>query len=134
ADLPEDLLPAERPKPYLLRAQVRTARKDYAAAEAVLTEALALGGHDLALHLERAKVRELRKDAAGAKEDWAAAAAFRPATAMEWTNRGLARLDAGDPRAALADFDQALALNPAYYLALQNKAHVLSEHFNKPAE
>jgi tetratricopeptide (TPR) repeat protein len=43
-----------------------------------------------------------------------------------WIARGLARLGS-DPAAALADFDQALTLDPTSRDALQNKAHVLAE-------
>ena len=47
--------------------------------------------------------------------------------------RGLARADA-DPSGALADFDEALALNPRSFPALQNKAFVFSEKLNKPSD
>jgi tetratricopeptide (TPR) repeat protein len=47
--------------------------------------------------------------------------------------RGLAKLSA-DPRGALSDFDAALALNPRFDAALQNKASVLSEHLGRTEE
>ncbi len=40
----------------------------------------------------------------------------------------------GNPRAALADLDQALALEPRCSEALRNKAHVLSEYLGRTRE
>lgn len=47
--------------------------------------------------------------------------------------RGYANL-AIDPKAALADFDEALRRNPGSALALQNKAHVLAEKMGRTKE
>jgi serine/threonine protein kinase/tetratricopeptide (TPR) repeat protein len=131
--LPASLRQTESPKPYLLRADILKARKDYAAAEAVLTEVLTDGG-SAPLYLERARVRELRKDTAGARRDYEAVVALEAKSEADWTDRGLAHLELGDPKAALADFDRALAIDPDCRRALQNKAHVLSEHLARPAE
>ena len=49
------------------------------------------------------------------------------------TARGLVR-QPRDPRAALADYDSALKLNPRYLTALQNKANVLAEDLGRTEE
>ena len=117
------------PQAHLHRAEVRVQRKRYAAAEEDLTRALELG-MDIQALSERAKVRELRNDKAGARRDREACLARKPGDEAAWNDRGLAQLPA-NPRAALADFEQALKLNPAFYPALQNTAHVLSEHLGQ---
>ena len=45
----------------------------------------------------------------------------------------MARLP-GDPAGALADFEAALAIDPRYRFALQNKAHVLGEVLGRGEE
>jgi tetratricopeptide (TPR) repeat protein len=49
------------------------------------------------------------------------------------TSQGLAR-QPRDPRAALADYERALKLNPRYRTALQNKANVLAEDLGRTEE
>ena len=56
----------------------------------------------------------------------------RTACWLSWIARGVARI-AADPPGALADFDQALLLNPRSPQALQDKAHVFSERLQRPA-
>ena len=51
-----------------------------------------------------------------------------------WAARGFERCDRGDVDGALADYDAALALEPDFYLALKNKAHILSEKKGKSRE
>ncbi len=130
--LPPELAARERSKPRLLRARVHAEQRELAAAEADLTAALE-SGPNLEVLIERAKVRGARGDAAGAEADRAAALALEPADEVAWNARGLARLP-GDPRGALADFEAALKINPDFHQALQNKAHVLAEHLDRPAE
>jgi serine/threonine protein kinase/Tfp pilus assembly protein PilF len=132
-DLPPELRQDEEPKAHLLRAELATRKKDYAAAEESLTAALKLGALETRILHERARVRDLRKDAAGARRDRDEILRREPADEHDWNIRGLVRLPA-DPRAALADFEQALAIDPRYYPALQNKAHVLSERLDQPRE
>jgi serine/threonine protein kinase/tetratricopeptide (TPR) repeat protein len=140
ADLPDELLHSQRPRAYLLLAEILMSRGqlfgrqvDLAAAEKVLTDALA---HDdgLILHLRRAEVRTLRKDKPGADRDWDAVLMAKPTDEHEITFRGVARLERGDTQGALADYDEALAGNPTFAPALQNKANVLSEKFGKDDE
>ena len=56
-----------------------------------------------------------------------------PRDERDWTARGLAR-QPRDPRAALADYERALKLNPRYRTALQNKANVLAEGLGRTEE
>src|SRR5262249_33120116 len=56
-----------------------------------------------------------------------------PEDELSWVARGMARL-AREPEGALADFEEALRLNPRSREALQNKAHVLAEVLGKTAE
>jgi eukaryotic-like serine/threonine-protein kinase len=133
ADLPDTLLRKERAKPYVEQARLRARRKDYAAAEEALKPALAADAPDPRALFERAKVRRLRGDKDGAAQDLEAGLKHRPADEGAWVDRGLARLET-DPKGALADFDEALKLNPDSYAALQNQAHVLSERLGREAE
>src|SRR5262249_51388055 len=131
--LSRELVQRERPRAHVQRARVLIGQKDYAAAETVLTEALDLQGPEIQLLLERAQVRSLRGNWEGARHDREEGLRQEPTDEMGWNTRGLARL-ADDPRGALADFDAALAVNPRYYPALQNKAHVLAEKLGQPDE
>jgi serine/threonine protein kinase/tetratricopeptide (TPR) repeat protein len=108
------------------RAMARQGLKQYDGAVADLTRALELGGPPTHLYFLRASVKERAGDAAGAKRDRAAGLRRPPTDEMGWLVRGYARINA-DPRAALADFDQALRLNARSLAALQNKAHILSK-------
>jgi serine/threonine protein kinase/tetratricopeptide (TPR) repeat protein len=140
--LPNELRSAQRPNAYLLlarilteRAKTTSSRTDYAAAEKALTDALAFDdGSAMQLYLQRAEVRRLSGDKVGARQDWEEMLRLEPADEAAWTNRGLAFLATGDTAAAVRDFDRALAINPAFHRALQNKAHVLSERMNKSDE
>lgn len=51
---------------------------------------------------------------------------IEPDDEASWVARGMERM-AKNPQEALADIDQALKLNPASILALQNKAYILSD-------
>ncbi len=95
-------------------------------AEADLTIVIERGDAPLVTHLIRARVREARGDKAGAALDRATASKLTPTTETEFYVRGWSRTDS-DPKGALADYDQALAINPRSLVALQNKAHVLAD-------
>jgi Tfp pilus assembly protein PilF len=53
---------------------------------------------------------------------WTHALALDPTNVLAWTNRGWARQVAGDPRAAIADYDAALRLAPDDALAHERRA------------
>jgi tetratricopeptide (TPR) repeat protein len=108
------------------RALARQGLKKYTQAVDDLTRALELGASPTHVYFIRAEIRERAGDREGAKQDRAEALRCQPSDEMGWLSRGYARM-AIDPSAALADFDQALAINPRSLIALQNKAHILSK-------
>jgi tetratricopeptide (TPR) repeat protein len=81
----------------------------------------------------RARSREALSDREGARRDRADGLRQTPADPESWVQRGLARVQS-DPKRALADFDEALKLNPRYFKALQNKAAVLSDKLKRDDE
>ncbi|AWM36040.1 Serine/threonine-protein kinase PrkC [Gemmata obscuriglobus] len=109
------------------RAVARLAQRKHPEAEQDLTAALEKGVSPLLVYPLRAQLRALRGDATGAEQDRAAAAAHEPKTESEFIARGLARL-AADPAAALRDFEAAERVNPTSLRAVQNQAHVHSDH------
>ncbi len=131
--LPPVLQQRNRPQALLRRAEMHVERKNYPAADKLLTDAIESSGPDTQLLLARANVRRLAGDQPGAQRDREEGLRREPDDEMGWNARGLARL-ADDPKGALADFDAALKLNPRFHLALQNKAHVLSERLGKEKE
>lgn len=73
----------------------------------------------------RARIREDAGDARGALQDRDLGMAHRPTDEPSWIARGLARAES-DSEGALADFREALRINPRSLAALQNSAAVLS--------
>jgi serine/threonine protein kinase/Flp pilus assembly protein TadD len=106
------------------RALARQGLKDYAGAVEDLTRALELGAPATTLYFLRSTARERAGDADGARRDREEGLRGEPTDEHGWVARGYARM-AGEPGAALADFDRALRLNPQSLAALQNKSHVL---------
>jgi tetratricopeptide (TPR) repeat protein len=100
-------------------------------AERDLTAALEREQPPTRLFFLRARVREQQGDLEGAARDRAEGLRRQPGDEASWLARGTARL-AADPAGALADFDQALVLNPRSLPALQNRAHVLAECLEQP--
>jgi eukaryotic-like serine/threonine-protein kinase len=123
-----DYLPA-----YIDRALARIARQEYKEGEADLTHALEAGAPATRLLFLRARARQLAGDAKGAAADQAEALRRRPDDELGWIARGVARLPR-EPEGALADFEEALEINPASRDALQDKAHVLSERLGRAGE
>jgi tetratricopeptide (TPR) repeat protein len=98
-----------------------------------LTEALKLGNPATRVYFMRARAHEQAGDKEAARLDRAEGMRRRPTDALSWIARGMARL-ADDAPGALADFEEALALNPRSRSALQNKAHVLAERLQRTEE
>ncbi len=117
---------------YLNRALARQGLQQYPEAEQDLTAALERGG-PTRLYFLRARVREKRGDKAGAKADYEEGMRRPPLDEKSWLARGFYMIGR-DPKAALADFDEALRSNPRSAEALQNKAHVLAEKLGRNEE
>jgi serine/threonine protein kinase/Flp pilus assembly protein TadD len=116
------------------RALVRAALKDYQGAAREVTTVLETEEPaPTRLYFMRAVFRARAGDAKGAQQDRAEGLRRRPADELSWVTRGLNRMPK-DPAGALADFEEALKLNPGSLEALQNKAHVLSERLGRTAE
>jgi tetratricopeptide (TPR) repeat protein len=118
---------------YLNRALARQGLNQLAEAEQDFTEAMDRGGQATRLHFLRSRVREKRGDKEGARRDYQEGLRREPADEKSWLARGFANLST-DPEAALADFEQALRLNPRSLSGLQNKAHVLAEKLGRNRE
>lgn len=113
------------------RALARENKEDFAGATADLTAVLKRSPRQVDLLLQRSRVKTKSGDAGGAKADLAALLQSTPTTVRGWVARALAQRDA---TAALSDLDQALKLDPLSESALQNRANLLSERLNNPAE
>ncbi len=74
----------------------------------------------------RALSYERKGDRAAAARDRAEGMKLTPIDEQSWVARGQARI-AHDPKAALADFNEALKRNPRSFAALQNMAHVWAD-------
>jgi serine/threonine protein kinase/tetratricopeptide (TPR) repeat protein len=118
---------------FINRALARLGTSDLQGAVDDLTRALEFKDAPTQALFIRARARAGLGDKQGAERDRAEGLRREPHDAVSWVVRGLAKLPA-DPPGALADFDAALALNPRYDRALQNKASVLSEHLGRIEE
>jgi serine/threonine protein kinase/tetratricopeptide (TPR) repeat protein len=118
---------------YLNRALAREGLRDYQGALADLDKAMELGVTKTRVYFMKATVREKSGDQMGAQRDRDEGMRRRPADELSWVTRGLARAHT-DPQAALADYDEALKLNPLSFCAMQNKAHALGELLGKDNE
>jgi tetratricopeptide (TPR) repeat protein len=115
------------------RAQDRESLHDLPGAIADITDALDAGGAPTRLYFIRARLRDANGDKAGAAADRADGMRLVPADDLSWVARAEARM-ATDPKAALADANEALKLNPISMFGLQLKAHILAERLGRPEE
>jgi eukaryotic-like serine/threonine-protein kinase len=123
----------ELSQPYYNRALAKSHLGDLAGARADLTHLLSDPKPSPRAYLLRARVRAREGDREGARRDQEEALRAEPRDERDLTARGLAR-QPRDPRSALADYENALKLNPRYRAALQNKANVLAEVFGRTEE
>jgi serine/threonine protein kinase/tetratricopeptide (TPR) repeat protein len=120
-------------KAYLNRASAHQGLKKYKQAEEDLSRALERGSPPTRLFFARANVREKLGDEDGARKDRAEGLRLTPTDEKSWVARGFALLHK-DPQAALANFEEALRINPRSPLALQNKAYVLGDKLGRNKE
>jgi tetratricopeptide (TPR) repeat protein len=118
---------------YLHRGLAREAQGKAREALADLNEAIRLGGAPNQVYFARARVRRLLGDSAGAGRDEKEGVARPPRDAESFILRGFVRAGA-DPRAALADFRQAVRLNPHSLPGLFNQAFLLAERLGQPRQ
>jgi serine/threonine protein kinase/Flp pilus assembly protein TadD len=118
---------------YFNRALARKALGDFRGAEDDCTKALQNGTAFTRVYFVRAQIRDRLGDKAGAAADRREGLEREPTDESCWNARGFARLGT-DPAGALADFDRALDRNPTYRPALANKAHVLADRLDRPAD
>jgi tetratricopeptide (TPR) repeat protein len=120
----------DQPDFLVNRAISRGKLKDAAGAEADFARALELGDSPARDYLLRSRFRREAGDKAGADSDLAEGLRHAPRDAEGWFQRGLARMET-EPEGALADYHQALALNPRMFDALRNKSYVLAEKLKR---
>lgn len=96
----------------------------------LLTRAIEAGSSETRVFLLRAAVARKLGRSAEADADRRQGLERAPRDERSWNARGLAQLPES-PQQALADFDQALAINPYSSMSLRNKAHVLSERLGQ---
>jgi tetratricopeptide (TPR) repeat protein len=119
---------------YIQRGELREAADDRAGAIEDYTRALETGGAPARVYFKRATAKFLKKDYEGARADRAAGFQIVPADELSWVARAENRLRfEQNPKAALADVDQALQINPWSSVALQLKSALLAD-LNRPDE
>jgi serine/threonine protein kinase/Flp pilus assembly protein TadD len=119
---------------YADRGLARAAVNDDQAAIADLTHALDAGFSQTRVYFDLARLRARMGDVRQAEIDRQKGLQVRPSDEVSWVVRGIARLAGDDAAGAVADFDEALKLNPRSREALQNKAHVLAEKLGRTTE
>lgn len=118
------------------RALARVHLGDAPGARADLDEAERRGLGINRLYVLRARVKRQLGDNAGAERDQQQALTIRPTDPRGWAVRGELKLAIRppDPAGALADFEEALKLDADFLPALRDKASVLAENLNRPAD
>jgi tetratricopeptide (TPR) repeat protein len=115
------------------RAIARERLRQFADAEKDLTAALARPDAPTRIYFLRSRVRSMAGNKAGAERDAGEALKRKPSDSVSWVTRGVWRMNMS-AEDALSDFNEALKLDPRSRDALQNKAVLLADRLNKPAE
>jgi serine/threonine protein kinase/Tfp pilus assembly protein PilF len=123
-------LKPDQPDFLVNRAISRGKLKDAAGAEADFARALELGDSPARVYLLRSRFRREAGDKTGADADLVEGLRHAPRDVDGWFQRGLARMET-EPEGALADYNEALALNPRMFDALRNKSYVLAEKLQR---
>ena len=119
--------------PLVNRALARIGLGDVPGAVEDLDRCLAMPDAPSQAWFIRARAKGMLGDREGQGRDVLEGMKRPPTDEKGYVARGLARLQA-DPKGALDDFDAALALNPTYLPALQDKANVLAESLGRVDE
>jgi serine/threonine protein kinase/lipoprotein NlpI len=117
----------------LTRALVLRSLTAYDAALEDLDALAAADRSTVRVRFVRAMVKEAKGDRAGAAADRDAALTLEPKTPEDFVTRGKYR-EKTDPKAALADYQAALKVDPLDMFALLNTAYVLGERLNQIPE
>lgn len=118
---------------YLNRALAYEALGNYEEAIADLTKSLELGDTRTRIYFLRSKLHRRLGDQQAAKQDLDTGLSLTPTDELSWVAHGVAQLKQ-DANAALADFEQALMLNPVSKTALRNCVHVLADRLDRPQD
>jgi serine/threonine protein kinase/tetratricopeptide (TPR) repeat protein len=124
---------SEVPEGYINRALAREGLKEYDQAIRDLTRAIDLGTTQTRVYFIRSLLRERVGDRKGAAADRQTGARKEPTDELSAVVRGVNRMNT-DPKAALADFEQALRFNPRSLEGLQNKASVLADQLGQTGQ
>lgn len=127
-DLQSDWLEAK-----MNRAIARKARQNYAGALEDMNEVIDREGAPVRAWFIRAEIKDLSGKKEAAQRDRVEGMKREPNDELSWSTRGYARMTS-EPKEALKDVEQALALNPSSRKALINKSIILSEFLNRPEE
>lgn len=109
---------------FIARAKANEGLRKYPEAIEDLTKALNADKPTARIYFLLAQARTLSGDKAGARRDFDRGLRTEPGDEASWIARGLAKQES-DVAGALADFEQALKLNPRSFEGLQNKAAAL---------
>jgi serine/threonine protein kinase/tetratricopeptide (TPR) repeat protein len=118
---------------YVSRALALEGMQAYAEAIADYTRALDDPAASTRIWFLRAAARAKAGDRPGARQDYDRGIAAVPTDELGWIALGSVRRER-DPKGALADYEQALQLNPRSFDGLQNKAALLSDKFHNDAD
>jgi tetratricopeptide (TPR) repeat protein len=126
-------LSGSSPAALINRALTYQAQGDEQLALCDLNAAIAAGARQTRVYFIRAAVRHKLNDVTGSREDFQKGLSLTPTDCTSWLARGMAHLNRS-PELALADFQEAMRLEPGNRLAVQNALHVLSDRLQRDEE
>jgi eukaryotic-like serine/threonine-protein kinase len=118
----------------IARGQAHAGKRDWRNAEADYSFAIERNADATRVYFLRADVREANDGADGAQRDRAEGLRRAPSDEASWVTRGLFRARTGDVTGAIADYREAIKLNPASYSALMNLANLQDERLHREAD